>query len=170
MKYMFLLYGSELPEPGTDEARTLLEQWSTARQAMADAGVLIDPPACSRRAHPPRCGSARRDAAHRRPAGGDQGPVRGLTLIERDGLDDAPSGGADSDRAGRSWRTARGGRGGFALSEDFGEPSGADWRPVVRATASWGTWRRVRTTVQDACALALTIWPAEGRRGIRRRG
>ena len=40
MKYMFLLYGSELPAPGTDEARTLLEQWSTARQAMADAGVL----------------------------------------------------------------------------------------------------------------------------------
>ena len=42
MKYMFLLYGSELPEPGTDEARTLIEQWSTARQAMADAGVLVD--------------------------------------------------------------------------------------------------------------------------------
>jgi hypothetical protein len=42
MKYMFLLYGSDLPEPGTDEARKLFEEWSTARQAMADAGVLID--------------------------------------------------------------------------------------------------------------------------------
>jgi hypothetical protein len=42
MKYMFLLYGPELPEAGTDEARKLFEEWSTARQAMADAGVLID--------------------------------------------------------------------------------------------------------------------------------
>ena len=42
MKYMFLLYGPELPAPGTDEARTLMEQWGMARQAMADAGVLID--------------------------------------------------------------------------------------------------------------------------------
>jgi hypothetical protein len=52
MKYMFLLYGSDLPDPGTDEARKLFEEWSTARQAMADAGVLIDcaplqPPAAS---------------------------------------------------------------------------------------------------------------------------
>ena len=42
MKYMFLLYGSDLPAPGTDEARKLFEEWNTARQAMEDAGVLID--------------------------------------------------------------------------------------------------------------------------------
>jgi len=42
MKYMFLLYGSDLPEPGTAEAVKLFEEWSTARQAMTDAGVLID--------------------------------------------------------------------------------------------------------------------------------
>jgi hypothetical protein len=42
MKYMFLLYGPDLPEPGTGEARKLLEDWSAARGAMEDAGVLID--------------------------------------------------------------------------------------------------------------------------------
>src|SRR5258708_12712083 len=39
---MFLLYGPDLPEPGTDEARKLLEDWTAARGAMEDAGVLID--------------------------------------------------------------------------------------------------------------------------------
>lgn len=52
MKYMFLLYGPDLPEPGTVEAQKLLSEWTSARQAMADAGVLIDcaplqPPAAS---------------------------------------------------------------------------------------------------------------------------
>jgi hypothetical protein len=42
MKYLFLLYGPDLPDPGTDEAAKLLAGWATARQAMADAGVLID--------------------------------------------------------------------------------------------------------------------------------
>ena len=42
MKYLLLLYPSELPEPGTAEARQLLSEWTTAKQAMADAGVLID--------------------------------------------------------------------------------------------------------------------------------
>ena len=42
MKYLFLLYPSGLPEPGTAEARQLLSEWTTAREAMADAGVLID--------------------------------------------------------------------------------------------------------------------------------
>lgn len=42
MKYLFLLYPSELPEPGTAESRQLLSEWTTAKQAMADAGVLID--------------------------------------------------------------------------------------------------------------------------------
>ena len=42
MKYMFLLYGPDLPEPGTDEARKLFDDWDAARGAMEDAGVLID--------------------------------------------------------------------------------------------------------------------------------
>ncbi len=43
MKYMFLLYANKaLPEPGTDEARQLLEAWGSATSEMAEAGVLID--------------------------------------------------------------------------------------------------------------------------------
>jgi hypothetical protein len=42
MKYMFLLYGPDLPAPGTEEAATLLAEWAAARQAMAEAGVLIE--------------------------------------------------------------------------------------------------------------------------------
>jgi hypothetical protein len=42
VKYMFLLYGPDLPEPGTDEARKLFNDWNAARGAMEDAGVLID--------------------------------------------------------------------------------------------------------------------------------
>ncbi|HEX6522562.1 MAG TPA: YciI family protein [Streptosporangiaceae bacterium] len=42
MKYMILLYGPELPEQGTAEARKLLDDWTVAKQAMDDAGVLID--------------------------------------------------------------------------------------------------------------------------------
>ena len=43
MKYLFLLYAdAPMPEPGTPEARKLLEDWTGAEQAMAEAGVLID--------------------------------------------------------------------------------------------------------------------------------
>jgi hypothetical protein len=42
VKYMLLLYGPDLPEAGTDEARKLFEDWNVAREAMEDAGVLID--------------------------------------------------------------------------------------------------------------------------------
>jgi hypothetical protein len=43
MKYLFLLYAdAPMPEPGTPEARKLLEDWTEAEQAMAAAGVLID--------------------------------------------------------------------------------------------------------------------------------
>jgi len=43
VKYMFLLYADKpLPEPGTDEARQLLEAWGSATSEMAEAGVLID--------------------------------------------------------------------------------------------------------------------------------
>ena len=38
MKYMILLYGPDLPEPDTDEARELFEDWNAARGAMEGAG------------------------------------------------------------------------------------------------------------------------------------
>ena len=90
MKYMFLLYGPELPEPGTEEARTLLEQWSTARQAMADAGVLIDcaplqPPAASTTVRVRGGETLLTDG----PAAEIKEQFGGFTLIECDDLDDA---------------------------------------------------------------------------------
>ena len=43
MKYMFLLYANRaLPEPGTDEARQVIQAWASATSEMAEAGVLID--------------------------------------------------------------------------------------------------------------------------------
>ncbi len=44
MKYLFLLYGPDgpLPEPGTDEHVAMVERWSAATGAMAQAGVLVD--------------------------------------------------------------------------------------------------------------------------------
>ena len=44
MKYLLLLYGPDgpLPEPGTAEHKTMLEQWTAATDAMRSAGVLID--------------------------------------------------------------------------------------------------------------------------------
>lgn len=42
MKYLFLLYGPPIPEPGTEAARQLFESWKIANEAMAKAGVLID--------------------------------------------------------------------------------------------------------------------------------
>jgi hypothetical protein len=42
MKYLFLLYGKPLPEPGTQEARELYQTWQVALEKMSKAGVLID--------------------------------------------------------------------------------------------------------------------------------
>jgi hypothetical protein len=49
MKYLFLLYGPDepLPEPGTRQHREMFEKWSTATQAMSQAGVLIDCAPCA---------------------------------------------------------------------------------------------------------------------------
>src|SRR5215470_824987 len=52
MKYLFLLYGKPLPDPGTPEAAELRQTWGAAVEKMAKAGVLIDcaplqPPAAS---------------------------------------------------------------------------------------------------------------------------
>jgi hypothetical protein len=93
MKYMFLLYGPDgpgLPEPGTPEAAKLMADWTSARQAMSNAGVLID------------CAPLRPTAASTtvRVRDGEtlvtDGPAAeikevfgGFTLIECDGLDEA---------------------------------------------------------------------------------
>lgn len=43
MKYLFLYSGPERqPEPGSAEFQRNLEEWGAAKQAMADAGVLIE--------------------------------------------------------------------------------------------------------------------------------
>src|SRR5260370_17824050 len=44
MKYLILLYAdrTELPEPGTAELAAMQAEWGVARQAMTDAGVLIE--------------------------------------------------------------------------------------------------------------------------------
>lgn len=91
MKYLILLYADDpMPEPGTPEARKLFDDWADARQAMTDAGVLIE---CS----PLQPTSASTTVRIR---GGEtlltDGPAAeikevfgGLTLIECDGLDEA---------------------------------------------------------------------------------
>ena len=91
MKYLMLLYSdSPMPEPGTPRARTMIADWTEARQAMTDAGVLIE---CS----PLQPASASTTVQVR---GGEtlltDGPAAeikevfgGLTLIECDGLDEA---------------------------------------------------------------------------------
>jgi hypothetical protein len=44
MKYLMLLYAptAGLPDRGTPEFGQLIDDWATAKTAMADAGVLID--------------------------------------------------------------------------------------------------------------------------------
>jgi hypothetical protein len=42
MKYLFLYYGGEQAEPGTAEFDRGVQEWAAAKQAMADAGVLIE--------------------------------------------------------------------------------------------------------------------------------
>jgi hypothetical protein len=44
MKYMFLFYGPDRPqpEPGTEEFNRGVEAWGAAKQELADAGVLIE--------------------------------------------------------------------------------------------------------------------------------
>lgn len=90
MKYLMLLYGSDLPAQGTVEARKLLEDWAAARQAMADAGVLIDcaplQPTSASTTVQVRNGEALLTDG---PAAEIKEVFGGFTLIECDGLDDA---------------------------------------------------------------------------------
>jgi len=90
MKYMFLLYGPDLPEPGTPEAAKVLADWTAARQAMAEAGVLIDcaplqPSAASTTVRVRNGETLLTDG----PAAEIKEVFGGFTLIECDGLDDA---------------------------------------------------------------------------------
>jgi hypothetical protein len=90
MKYLMLLYAPDMPPPGTEEARRLLEDWTVARQAMADAGVLID---CAP-LHPVSASTTVqvRDGETLLtdgPAAEIKEVFGGFTLIECDGLDDA---------------------------------------------------------------------------------
>ena len=90
MKYLFLLYSPPMPEPGTPEAAQLMTDWTAARQAMADAGVLIDcaplqPPAASTTVRVRDGETLLTDG----PAAEIKEVFGGFTLIECDGLDDA---------------------------------------------------------------------------------
>ncbi len=90
MKYMLLLYGPELPGPGTEEARVLLARWMEAEQAMANAGVLIDcaplqPPAASTTLRVRGGETLLTDG----PAAEIKEQFGGFTLIECADLDDA---------------------------------------------------------------------------------
>jgi hypothetical protein len=44
MKYLLLLNGAKdaLPEPGTPAAQAMLQEYTAAVRAMAEAGVLVD--------------------------------------------------------------------------------------------------------------------------------
>ena len=90
MKYLFLLYGPDMPEPGTEAFARMAADWGAAKQGMADAGVLIE------------CSPLQPSAASTtvRVRGGEalltDGPAAeikevfgGITLIECGGLDEA---------------------------------------------------------------------------------
>lgn len=90
MKYLFLLYGQEMPEPGTAEFAKLLGEWTEVKQAMADAGVLIE---CSPLQPPAASTTVRVRGGETLLTDGPAAEIKevfgGITLIECDGLDDA---------------------------------------------------------------------------------
>lgn len=92
MKYLILLYASkpELPEPGTAEFGRLMAEWAVAKQAMSDAGVLIE---CSPLQPPNASTTVRVRDGETLVTDGPAAEIKevfgGLTLIECDGLDDA---------------------------------------------------------------------------------
>src|SRR5215469_6483174 len=92
MKYLLLLYGghAELPQPGTEEFGRMLAEWGAAKQAMADAGVLIE---CSRLQPPSASTTVRVRGGETLLTDGPAAEIKevfgGITLIECDGLDEA---------------------------------------------------------------------------------
>ncbi|MBO0788207.1 MAG: YciI family protein [Actinobacteria bacterium] len=90
MKYLILLYGKPLPEPGTPAARALIQSWDEAEERMGKAGVLIDcaplqPPAASTTVRVRDGETLITDG----PAAEIKEQFGGFTLIECAGLDEA---------------------------------------------------------------------------------
>src|SRR5260370_34866772 len=86
MKYLILLYAdrTELPEPGTAELAAMQAEWGVARQAMTEAGVLIEraptrtgPAGRGFTAPEPGCGPGPPGARDRRGHPGPRAPGRG---------------------------------------------------------------------------------------------
>ena len=91
MKYLMLLYSdSPMPEPGTPRARTMIADWTEARQAMTEAGVLIE---CAPLQPAPASTTVRVRGGETLLTDGPAAEIKevfgGLTLIECDGLDEA---------------------------------------------------------------------------------
>src|SRR5579859_899949 len=110
-----------------------------------------------------RPGPGRRDAAHRRAGGRDQGGVRRAHADRvRRARRGAEVGRPPADRVGRQG----GGPAvlpGAELSDQYGELFRDCWWPAVAiVTRLTGDLEIAEDAVQDACALALTKWPAEG--------
>jgi hypothetical protein len=90
MKYLFLLYGKPLPEPGSAEAAELIQAWGDATGKMRAAGVLIDcaplqPPSASTTVRVRGGGTMLTDG----PAAEIKEQFGGFTLIECGDLDEA---------------------------------------------------------------------------------
>lgn len=92
MKYLMLLYATRdsLPEEGSDEAVRMLQEWAAAKQAMTDAGVLIEcaplQPVTASTTVQVRDGSVLLTDG---PAAEIKEQFGGITLIECPDLDDA---------------------------------------------------------------------------------
>lgn len=90
MKYLFLLYGKPLPEPGSPEATALQATWGAATQQLREAGVLID---CAP-LHPPSASTTVRVRGGETlitdgPAAEIKEQFGGFTLVECADLDEA---------------------------------------------------------------------------------
>lgn len=90
MRYLFLLYGKPLPEPGTAEARRLIEEYGAAKEAMAQAGVLVD----CQPLYPPSATTTLRVRGEEvlvtdGPAAEIKEQFGGYTIVECAGLDEA---------------------------------------------------------------------------------
>jgi len=90
MKYLFLLYGPDMPEPGTEAFATMTAEWAAAKQGMADAGVLIE---CSPLQPPATSTTVRVRGGETLLTDGPAAEIKevfgGITVLECGGLDEA---------------------------------------------------------------------------------
>ena len=191
MKYLFLLYGEPIPPAWTPEARKLLEDWTAARQAMDDAGVLIS---CAPLYPPEASTTVRvRDGAALL-TDGQAAEIKESSAANTGGVREPGRGpgvgGHDPHRHRRQGRspavhrvpTAAGGRlttrgeavaAGFAVARCSGLSDQTDelfrelwWAAVAAVTRmAGGTCRRPRTRCRRPAPRALVQWPAGGRAG-----